>query len=53
MWELLDEYEKKFSEQFPLMLFRGVAESEIVSIIKACLKDNKPYEPELEEGAKY
>ena len=49
----IEEYEKAFGEQFPLMLFQGVANEEIVAVIEACLKADKPYEFDFEGGAKY
>lgn len=44
MDKLMDEYEKKFGECFPLMLTRGMSEEDIKDIIKICLANNKPYE---------
>lgn len=41
MDKLLKEYEKRFNEQFPLMLCRGCDDEEIEEIIKKCLKENK------------
>lgn len=43
MDKLLQEYKRKFKEQFPLMLCRGCDDKEIEEIIKDCLKKNKPY----------
>lgn len=44
MDKLLEQYEKKFDECFPLMLTRGMSEKDIKEAIKECLKKNKPYE---------
>lgn len=49
MKELLDEYEKKFDEQFPLRCFMAVDEKEIEAVIKKCLESNKPYEPDKDK----
>ena len=43
MDELLDKYEEKFGECFPLMLTMGMSEEEIKYIIKVCLDNDYPY----------
>ena len=43
MDKLLQKYKDKFSEQFPLMLCRGLDDTEIKEIIGECLKNNEPY----------
>lgn len=53
MNELLNKYKKQFGEEFPLMLFRSVSEEDISEIIEKCLKDGKPYEPNLDDSADY
>lgn len=53
MWDLMDKYEDTFNEQFPLMLFRGMKDHEIISILKECLEKGEPYDSELEEGCDY
>ena len=50
---LLDEYQKRFKECFPLMLCMGVDDEEIINIIKECLEKNEPYNPELDPDANY
>lgn len=50
MNELLEKYQDKFDESFPLMLFMGVDEEEIKAKIEACLESDEPYEaPEIAE----
>lgn len=41
--EKMQEYSDAFDDQFPLMMFRGVSETEIIEEIDACLKDGTPY----------
>lgn len=53
MNELLDKYFETFKEQFPLMLFMGVSEEEVVATIKECLKVGKPYEADLDNDIVY
>jgi hypothetical protein len=43
MDKLMQEYQERFGEQFPLMLCRGCDDEEIEEIIKKCLKENKPH----------
>lgn len=51
--KLLDEYQERFEENFPLMLCRTMEEDEIIKIIQKCLDDDEPYEPELNNDADY
>ena len=51
--KLLDEYQGQFEENFPLMLCRHMEDDEIINIIKKCLKDDEPYEPELDPESNY
>lgn len=44
MDELMEKYEERFGECFPLMLTRGMSEKQIEELIKDCLKEDKPYE---------
>ena len=39
----LKKYEKKFGEQFPLMLCKGCDDDEIIEIIDECISKNTPY----------
>lgn len=43
-WEAMDEYKDVFGEQFPTMEMMDATADEVVSIIRKCLKDGKPYE---------
>lgn len=49
----LEEYQDHFEENFPMMLCRTMEEEEIIEIIEKCLKNDEPYEPELNEEANY
>ena len=50
MNELLEKYQDRFDESFPLMLFMGVDEEEIKAKIEECLESDEPYEaPEIPE----
>lgn len=51
--EYLFKYLDKFGENFPIYMCMGFEEDEIIGIIKDCLKSDKPYEVEEEEGADY
>lgn len=53
MNELLEEYKKKFDDQFPLMMFMGVSEKDIKKEIKKCIDDGKPYDPETDDDILY
>jgi hypothetical protein len=43
MDELLEEYNKKFGEFFPLMCVQSCTDEDIEEIIKKCIKNNKPF----------
>ena len=43
MDELINKYVEKFGENFPLYMFMGVDENEIIIAITKCINDNKPY----------
>ena len=51
--KLIDEYQERFEENFPLMLCRHMEEDEIIEIIQKCLDDDEPYDPELDPEASY
>lgn len=45
----LQQYRETFGENFPLFAFMG-EEEEAIETIQRCLKDGKPYEPDVEDG---
>jgi hypothetical protein len=49
----MESYEKKFGEQFPLMLVRGLTDVEIAALIGQCIADGKPYDPKIESNDYY
>ena len=51
--KMLNEYQEHFEENFPLMLCRHMDEDEIIEIIKKCLDEDEPYDPELDPEANY
>lgn len=53
MDELLYEYRQTFGENFPLFMMMSEDEDKVKSIIKECLEDGEPYEPDIIEGVKY
>ena len=53
MEDLLFEYADTFGENFPMFLFRSTDEKQIKAIIKKCLEDGEPYEPDIKDDAKY
>ena len=53
MDELLDKYQAKFDDQFPLMLCRSKSDEDICKIIQQCLDDGSPYNPALDPEANY
>ena len=53
MNDKLEDYEEMFKEPFPLMLVRGLEDSEIIKLIDDCLESGKSYEPDFEEGVLY
>lgn len=50
---LLEQYEQKFGDCFPLMFCRGKADDEICEIVQDCLDKDAPFDPEVEAGADY
>lgn len=50
---LLDKYEQKFGESFPLMLCRGMADEDICEIVQDCIDKEKTYSPDLDPNADY
>lgn len=53
MEELLNEYRERFDENFPIMLFRGIPEDEVMQSIQKCLSDGKPFEADLDTEVDY
>ena len=53
MNELLDKYRDKFGEPFPLMLCMGMGDESVCKIIKGCVENGKPYDPQLDPDAYY
>lgn len=51
--DLLYEYRERFDENFPVMLFRGTPEDELIETVRKCLEDGRPFEPDLEDEADY
>lgn len=49
----LNEYAKRFDDNFPIMGMMGVSDEEIEKIIDECLKTGKPYDPCYEDGNVY
>lgn len=43
VYEYLDQYYDTFEEMFPLMQYEGT-EEEIISEVRKCIINNKPYE---------
>ena len=39
---LLKEYQDRFSDNFPLFVFRGT-DKEVKRVVEKCLRDNKPF----------
>lgn len=50
--EYLQQYVKAFGENFPLFAFMG-DEDEAIDTIKNCLKNNKPYELDMDKNVLY
>lgn len=48
----LAEYEEKFPQGFPLMEFDG-GKKQLIKVINKCIKGNKPYHIEYEDGWDY
>jgi hypothetical protein len=51
--KLLLEYVDKFDENFPTFLVMGMSDDEMIKHLEESIKTNKPYEPEIIEGAIY
>lgn len=53
MSKILLEYSEKFDDNFPVFIVSNLSEEEIIRLAKEAIKNNKPYKPEIEEGAIY
>ena len=52
--KLLNEYVEKFNENFPIFLFRGKEDEEVIKMIQKCIDENKVLdEIELDNEAYY
>lgn len=51
--KVLIEYSEKFNDNFPIYIVSDLSEEEVIRLAKEAIKNNKPYEPEIEEGAIY
>jgi len=49
--EKLTEYADRFNENFPIFHLRHLDDGQIVKIIRKCLDDGKPYEPDYSDGS--
>lgn len=45
MPELIEQYAKKFNENFPLFALMGMDDEEVEAIIQECLDKGTPYRP--------
>ena len=45
MPELIEQYAKKFNENFPLFSLMGMDDEEVEAIIQECLDKGTPYRP--------
>lgn len=50
---LLIKYEKRFHEDFPLMLCRGMSDEDICEIVQNCLDKNEAFSPDPDSDADY
>lgn len=50
MEKLIEQYVKRFHENFPLFALMGMDEAEIEKIIQNALKDGVPYSPPEQDG---
>lgn len=41
--QLLIAYADRFNDSFPVFLMRGTAEADLITLIKDCLDQGKPY----------
>lgn len=48
--ELYNEYIDTFNENFPRYMVKHLDTSEIINLIKRCIEERVPYEPEIEDG---
>lgn len=53
MSKILLEYSEKFDDNFPVFIVSNLSEEEIIRLANEAIKNNKPYKPEIEEGAIY
>lgn len=51
--EVLNQYRERFDENFPVMLFRGTPEGELIQMVLKCLDEGKPFESDLDDEADY
>lgn len=51
--ELLDKYEERFDECFPLMLCKGMDDDTLCTVIEDCLDKGKAYAPDIDQNADY
>lgn len=42
--KMINLYVEQFGENFPIFCLMGRSDSELIDIIKQCLKDGKPYD---------
>lgn len=49
----LIEYEKRFDDNFPVMCFMGVPDSELERLVDKCLLEDKPYKAEISDNLCY
>lgn len=53
LYELMDEYEERFDDVFPLMCTKGMGDMEIAEAIRACLESGEPFELPAGDGVLY
>ena len=52
--KVLNQYRDRFGENFPVMLFRGTPEGELIQMIQKCLDEGELFaEPDLDDEADY
>lgn len=51
--ELLDKYEERFDECFPLMLCKGMDDDTLCTVIEDCLDKGKAYAPDIDQNEDY
>ena len=45
----LEAYADRFQENFPIMIFRGCTEKELIQIIRGCIEAGSPFsDPEVD-----